>query len=152
VQALNWRKSCCPRHGDIMPSLTIRTSRPIATTAGRFWRAPNDAPSRDSHDQRVIEASLKISPEPRACVSFRTHSAIMWDRAVFGSFKRAALREHRAPRAFALGRRRLNLEDAARHFRSSIAPKRCRTSPLHRTPSTDPCNEIGAGSSIPSLQ
>jgi transglutaminase-like putative cysteine protease len=69
---------------------------------------------RDSHDQRVIEASLEISPEPRSLRfvqdAFGNHVGI----ARFWSLKRAVLREHRVPRAFALGHR--DLEDAARTF------------------------------------
>jgi hypothetical protein len=51
----------------IMPSLTIRHvttyryRRPVAFGEHRMMLRP-----RDSHDQRVIEASLEISPEPRS--------------------------------------------------------------------------------------
>jgi transglutaminase-like putative cysteine protease len=69
---------------------------------------------RDSHDQRVIEASLEISPEPRSLRfvqdAFGNHVGI----ARFWSLKRAVLREHRVPRAFALGHH--DLEDAVRTF------------------------------------
>lgn len=49
-----------------MPSLTIRHvttyryRQPVAFGEHRMMLRP-----RDSHDQRVIEASLEISPEPR---------------------------------------------------------------------------------------
>ena len=50
-----------------MPSLTIRHvtlyryRQPVAFGEHRMMRRP-----RDSHDQRVLEASLEISPEPRS--------------------------------------------------------------------------------------
>ena len=50
-----------------MPSLTIRHvttyryRQPVAFGEHRMMLRP-----RDSHDQRVIEASLEISPEPRS--------------------------------------------------------------------------------------
>ena len=50
-----------------MPTLTIRHvttyryRRPVAFGEHRMMLRP-----RDSHDQRVIEASLEISPEPRS--------------------------------------------------------------------------------------
>jgi Bacterial transglutaminase-like N-terminal region/Transglutaminase-like superfamily len=56
-----------PWHGDIMPTLTIRHvttyryRRPVAFGEHRMMLRP-----RDSHDQRVIEARLEISPEPRS--------------------------------------------------------------------------------------
>jgi transglutaminase superfamily protein len=55
------------RRGDIMPSLTIRHvttyryRRRVAFGEHRMMLRP-----RDSHDQRVIEAGLEISPEPRS--------------------------------------------------------------------------------------
>ena len=55
------------RHGDIMPSLTIRHvttyryRQPVAFGEHRMMLRP-----RDSHDQRVIEASLEISPKARS--------------------------------------------------------------------------------------
>src|SRR5271166_6924101 len=51
----------------IMPSLSIRHvttyryRQPVAFGEHRMMLRP-----RDAHDQRVIEASLKISPEPRS--------------------------------------------------------------------------------------
>jgi hypothetical protein len=54
-------------HGDIMPILTIRHvttyryRRPVAFGEHRMMLRP-----RDSQDQRVIGASLEISPEPRS--------------------------------------------------------------------------------------
>jgi transglutaminase-like putative cysteine protease len=53
--------------GDIMPSLTIRHvttyryRQPVAFGEHRMMLRP-----RDSHRQRVIEASLEISPKPRS--------------------------------------------------------------------------------------
>ena len=50
-----------------MPTLTIRRvtayryRRPVAFGEHRMMLRP-----RDSHDQRVIEVSLEISPEPRS--------------------------------------------------------------------------------------
>jgi transglutaminase-like putative cysteine protease len=55
------------RRGDIMPSLTIRHvttyryRRPVAFGEHRLMLRP-----RDSHDQRVIAATLEISPKPRS--------------------------------------------------------------------------------------
>jgi transglutaminase-like putative cysteine protease len=55
------------RRGDIMSSLTIRHvttyryRKPVAFGEHRMMLRP-----RDSHDQKVIEASLDISPEPRS--------------------------------------------------------------------------------------
>ena len=60
----NWRESCLDL---IMPPLTIRHvttyryRQPVAFGEHRMMLRP-----RDSHDQRVIEASLEISPEPRS--------------------------------------------------------------------------------------
>ena len=57
----------CFSREHIMPSLTIRHvttyryRRPVAFGEHRMMLRP-----RDSHDQRVIEASLEISPEPRS--------------------------------------------------------------------------------------
>jgi transglutaminase-like putative cysteine protease len=55
------------RPGEIMPSLTIRHlttyryRRPVAFGEHRMMLRP-----RDSHEQRVIEASFEINPEPRS--------------------------------------------------------------------------------------
>jgi transglutaminase-like putative cysteine protease len=55
------------RLGEIMPSLTIRHHttyryrRPVAFGEHRMMLRP-----RDSHEQRVIEASFEISPKPRS--------------------------------------------------------------------------------------
>jgi hypothetical protein len=65
----NWRESCMifARRGDIMPTLTIRHvttyryRRPVAFGEHRMMLRP-----RDSHDQKVIEASVEISPEPKS--------------------------------------------------------------------------------------
>ena len=91
-----------------MPSLTIRHvttyryRQPVAFGEHRMMLRP-----RDSHDQRVIEVSLEISPEPRSLRFvqdlFGNHVGIA---RFSSSLKRAVLREYRVPRAFALGRRR----------------------------------------------
>jgi Bacterial transglutaminase-like N-terminal region len=44
-----------------LPSTTYRYRQPVAFGEHRMMLRP-----RDSHDQRVIEASLEISPEPRS--------------------------------------------------------------------------------------
>jgi transglutaminase-like putative cysteine protease len=69
------------RQGDVMPSLTIRHvtiyryRQPVAFGEHRMMLRP-----RDSHDQKVIEASLDISPEPSSlCFTkddFGNHVAI----------------------------------------------------------------------------
>jgi transglutaminase-like putative cysteine protease len=101
-----------------MPSLIIRHvtlyrfRQPVAFGEHRMMLRP-----RDSHDQRVIETSLEISPEPRNLYAFGNHVG-------------AVLREHRAPRAFAVGPRGPRSRGRRKDlFRSTIAPTRCRTSP-----------------------
>src|ERR1700731_641828 len=109
-----------------MPSLTIRHvtlyryRQPVAFGEHRMMRRP-----RDSHDQRVLEASLEISPEPRS---------LRFVQDAFGNHVGIA----RTPQGT---------------FRSTIAPTRCRTRLLHRTPSTR-SGERGwpLGSSIPARQ
>jgi transglutaminase-like putative cysteine protease len=65
-QVSNRRESCMTLHGVIMPFLTIRHvttycyRRPVAFGEHRMMLRP-----RDSYDQRVIQADLRISPEPR---------------------------------------------------------------------------------------
>jgi Bacterial transglutaminase-like N-terminal region len=64
-QVSNRRESCMTLHGVTMQFLTIRHvttyryRRPVAFGEHRMMLHP-----RDSHDQRVIQADLKISPEP----------------------------------------------------------------------------------------
>ena len=64
-QVSNWPKSSMTVHGFIMPIVTIRHvtiyryRRPVAFGEHRMMLHP-----RDSHDQRVIQADLRISPEP----------------------------------------------------------------------------------------
>ena len=80
-----------------MPFLTIRHittyryRRPVAFGEHRMMLHP-----RDSHDQRVIQADLRISPEPRSLRfvqdAFGNH---VGDRAVFASVKGAEFRERR---------------------------------------------------------
>ena len=72
--------------------------RPVAFGEHRMMLHP-----RNSHDQKVIQADLKISPEPTSLrfVSRRIRQ-LCGDRAVFTSIKGAELREYRVPRAFAL--------------------------------------------------
>src|SRR5437016_10402257 len=103
-----------------MPTLTIRHvttyryRRPVAFGEPRMMLRP-----RDSHDQRVIEASLEISPEPRS---------LCFVQDAFGNHVGAVLREHRAPRAFAVGPRGPRSRGRRKDlFRSTIAPTKCRT-------------------------
>src|SRR5271154_5841471 len=55
------------RHGEMMPSLTIRHvtiyryRRAVAFGEHRMMLRP-----RDAHDQRVIDARLEISPQPKS--------------------------------------------------------------------------------------
>src|ERR1700730_2351528 len=76
--------------------------------AGRLWRAPNDAPSTRLPRSKELKTEPGDQPgaEEPALRSGRIRQS-RGDRAVFRSLKRAVLREHRVPRAFALGRRRL---------------------------------------------
>ena len=66
-QGSNWPESCVTLCGVIMPFVTIRHittyryRRPAAFGEHRLMLHP-----RNSHDQRVIQAALKISPEPRS--------------------------------------------------------------------------------------
>src|SRR5271154_4668486 len=66
-QGPNRPESCMTLGGVIMPFVTIRHittyryRRPVAFGEHRMMLHP-----RDSHDQRVIQADLRISPEPRS--------------------------------------------------------------------------------------
>ena len=106
------------RRGDIMPSLTIRHvttyryRQPVAFGEHRMMLRP-----RDSHDQRVIEASLEISPEPRSLRfvqdAFGNHVGIarFSGRSKELCFESIVCLEH-SP----LDAADLDLEDAARTF------------------------------------
>ena len=52
---------------------TYRYRQPVAFGEHRMMLRP-----RDASDQRVLEASIEISPKPGAYASFRTTSAIIW--------------------------------------------------------------------------
>jgi transglutaminase-like putative cysteine protease len=105
-------------HDLIMPSLTIRHvttyryRQPVAFGEHRMMLRP-----RDSHDQRVIEASLEISPEPRSLHfvqdAFGNHVGIarFSGRAKELCFESTVHLEH-SP----LDTADLDLEDAARTF------------------------------------
>jgi transglutaminase-like putative cysteine protease len=105
-------------HDLIMPSLTIRHvttyryRQPVAFGEHRMMLRP-----RDSHDQRVIEASLEISPEPRSLHfvqdAFGNHVGIarFSGRAKELCFESTVHLEH-SP----LDPADLDLEDAARTF------------------------------------
>ena len=114
-----------------MPSLTIRHvttyryRQPVAFGEHRMMLRP-----RDSYDQRVIEASLEISPEPKSLRFvqdvFGNHVGIarFSGRSKELSFESIVCLEH-SP-ADPAG---LDLEDTQGPFRSTITPTRCRTSP-----------------------
>jgi hypothetical protein len=97
-----------------MPSLTIRHvttyryRQPVAFGEHRMMLRP-----RDSHDQRVIEASLEISPEPRSLRfvqdAFGNHVGIARRASHAIIFSRAAA----SPRCSFLARRN-SLETSAR--------------------------------------
>jgi Bacterial transglutaminase-like N-terminal region len=101
-----------------MPSLTIRHvttyryRQPVAFGEHRMMLRP-----RDSHDQRVIEASLEISPEPRSLHfvqdAFGNHVGIarFSGRSKELCFESTVCLEH-SP----LDAADLDLEDAARTF------------------------------------
>jgi len=105
-------------HDLIMPSLTIRHvttyryRQPVAFGEHRMMLRP-----RDSHDQRVIEESLEISPEPRSLHfvqdAFGNHVGIarFSGRAKELCFESTVRLEH-SP----LDPADLDLEDAARTF------------------------------------
>ena len=105
-------------HDLIMPSLTIRHvttyryRQPVAFGEHRMMLRP-----RDSHDQRVIEASLEISPEPRSLHfvqdAFGNHVGIarFSGRSKELCFESTVCLEH-SP----LDAADLDLEDAARTF------------------------------------
>lgn len=92
------------RRGDIMSSLTIRHvttyryRKPVAFGEHRMMLRPRRLPRSKSH--RGEPRDQPGAQEPAVCSGRIRQSC--GDRAVFRSFKRAALREYRAPRAFAL--------------------------------------------------
>ena len=100
-----------------MPSLTIRHlttyryRRPVAFGEHRMMLHP-----RDSHDQRVVQADLKISPKPSSLRfvqdAFGNHVgiALFWRRSTELSFESIVHLEN-SPREIAL-----DLEDAGQAF------------------------------------
>jgi transglutaminase-like putative cysteine protease len=131
------------RPGEIMPSLTIRHlttyryRRPVAFGEHRMMLRP-----RDTHEQRVIEASFEISPEPRSLRfvqdPFGNHVGIAQfsDRSTelcFGS----TVRLYHSPSA-------LEFEDAERTFPLCYAadetPDLIHCIERHHP---DPANEVG---------
>ena len=107
-QVSNWRESCMisPRRHHAVTDHPARHDLSLPA-AGRLWRAPDDAPSTRLPRSKSDRGEPRDQPgaEEPALRSGRIRQSC-GDRAVFGSLKRAVLREHRAPRAFALGRRR----------------------------------------------
>ncbi len=107
---------CCG--GTTMPSLTIRHvttyryRRPVAFGEHRTMLRP-----RDTRDQRVIEARLRISPEPRSLRfvqdAFGNHVGIAWfsGRAEELRFESTVRLEH-----WPVDAAGLDIEDAARTF------------------------------------
>jgi transglutaminase-like putative cysteine protease len=132
--------------GDIMPSLSIRHvttyryRQPVAFGEHRMMLRP-----RDSHDQRVIEASLKISPEPRSLRfvqdAFGNHVGIarFSGRSQELCFESIVCLVH-SP----LDPADLDLEDAARTFpvdyRADEMPDLAHCIERHQP---DPANEVG---------
>jgi transglutaminase-like putative cysteine protease len=129
-----------------MPSLTIRHvttyryRQPVAFGEHRMMLRP-----RDSHDQRVIEASLEINPEPRSLRfvqdAFGNHVGIarFSGRSQELCFESIVSLEH-SP----MDPANLDLEDAARTFpvdyRADEMPGLARCIERHQP---DPANEVG---------
>jgi transglutaminase-like putative cysteine protease len=143
----NWRESCTVLAAEnIMPSLTIRHvttyryRQPVAFGEHRMMLRP-----RDSHDQRVIEASLEINPEPRSLRfvqdAFGNHVGIarFSGRSQELCFESIVSLEH-SP----MDPANLDLEDAARTFpvdyRADEMPGLARCIERHQP---DPANEVG---------
>jgi transglutaminase-like putative cysteine protease len=135
-----------PRQGDIMPTLTIRHvttysyRRPVAFGEHRMMLRP-----RDSHDQKVIEASLGISPEPMSLRfvhdAFGNHVAIarFSGRAKELWFESVVRLEHSA--AHAAG---LDLEDDSRTFPFAYgADEMPDLAPCMQRHHPDPGDEVG---------
>ena len=130
-----------------MPSLTIRHvtlyryRQPVAFGEHRMMFRP-----RDSHDQRVIEASLEISPEPRSLHfvqdAFGNHVGIarFSGRAKELCFESTVCLEH-SP----LDAADLDLENAARTFpvvySADEMPDLAYSIERHKP---DPGNEVGS--------
>jgi transglutaminase-like putative cysteine protease len=129
-----------------MPTLTIRHvttyryRRPVAFGEHRMMLRP-----RDSHDQRVIEASLEISPEPRSLRfvqdAFGNHVGIarFSGRSTELWFKSTVCLEHSSANAA-----NVDLEDDARTFPFEYSademPDLARCIERHQP---DPSNEVG---------
>jgi transglutaminase-like putative cysteine protease len=135
-----------PRQGDIMPTLTIRHvttyryRRPVTFGEHRMMLRP-----RDSHGQKVIEASLGISPEPRSLRfvhdAFGNHVAIarFSARAKELWFESIVRLEHSAAHAAGLG-----LDDDARTFPVAYgADQLADLAPCMRRHHPDPRDEVG---------
>jgi transglutaminase-like putative cysteine protease len=135
-----------PWHGGIMPTLTIRHvttyryRRPVAFGEHRMMLRP-----RDSHDQKVIEASLEISPKPRSLRfvqdAFGNHVGIarFSGRAKELWFESIVCLEHAS--ADAAG---LDLEDAARTFPFAYgADEMPDLAPCLERHHPDPADEVG---------
>src|SRR5580693_4777631 len=106
--------------------------------AGRLWRAPNDAPSTRLPRSKGDRGEPRDQPgaEEPAFRSGRIRQSC-GDRAVFGSRKRAVLREHRAPRAFAVGHRGPRSRGCRKDLSGRLWRRRdAGPRLLHRTPST----------------
>jgi len=132
-----------------MPTLTIRHvttyryRRPVAFGEHRMMLRP-----RDSHDRG--EPRDQPGAQEPALRSGRIRQSC-GDRAVFWSLKRAVLREHRVPRAFAHGHRRPRSRGPRKGLSRRLSRRRdAGPRPLHRTPSPR-SGERGwpLGSSIP---
>jgi len=134
-QVSNWRESCMISPGS-HHAVTDHSTRHDLIATGSLWplASTDDAPPRDSHNQRVIEARLEITPEPKSLKlvqdAFGNHVGIarFSGRSRELCFESTVRLEH-SP----LDTADLDLEDAARTFRSSIALTRCRTSPAAST-------------------
>ena len=138
-----------------MPSLTIRHvttyryRQPVAFGEHRMMLRP-----RDSHDQRVIEVSLEISPEPRSLRfvqdSFGNHVGIarFSSRSKELCFESTVCLEHSL-----LDAADLEIEDAATTFPVDYSademPDLANCIERHHL---DPGNEVGRWASIPASQ
>jgi transglutaminase-like putative cysteine protease len=134
------------RHGETMPILTIRHvttyryRQPVAFGEHRMMLRP-----RDSHDQRVIEASLEITPEPKSLRfvqdAFGNHVGIarFSGRSKELCFESVVCLEH-SPWDAA----KLDFEDVARaypvHYRDDEMPDLACCIERHQP---DPSNEVG---------
>jgi transglutaminase-like putative cysteine protease len=143
----NWRESCLVLAAEnIMPSLTIRHvttyryRQPVTFGEHRMMLRP-----RDSHDQRVIGASLEINPKPRSLRfvqdAFGSHVGVarFSGRSQELCFESIVCLEH-SP----MDPADLDLEDAARTFpvdyRADEMPDLAHCIERHQA---DPGNEVG---------